>query len=78
MSGIIENYNCDGLCCEFICNRRYTHYIKLCIYNNTIVLGFCKKHYDMFLSEMLRLGDLKYSGKLNEVIFSDQKKEEVL
>ena len=36
----IINYNCDGLCVQLYCSKRYTHHTQLAINNMFVELGF--------------------------------------
>lgn len=40
----IQNYNCDGMCCEEICSERYTHSTIIKIRGMNLVIAFCKEH----------------------------------
>jgi len=40
----ITNYNCDGLCCNKFCDRRYTHFIEKTMNGMIVILGFCENH----------------------------------
>lgn len=44
ISGEIENQNCDGLCCEEYCSKKYTQYIKLNLNNVELIIGLCDEH----------------------------------
>lgn len=50
----IYNYNCDGLCCEKTCDKRYTHFQKVEMYGMTLLLGFCDEHSDKISDEILK------------------------
>ena len=40
----IDNYNCDGLCIEKSCDKRYTHFTNRIINGVELHLSFCRKH----------------------------------
>lgn len=42
---VIENFNCEGLCCQKHCWKPYTHFIEIKFKNMIIILGFCKECY---------------------------------
>jgi len=44
----IYNYNCDGMCCEEFCSKRYTHSTRRTLHGMNIVLGFCEEHANEF------------------------------
>jgi len=55
----IENYNCDGLCCQSHCNKKYTHFLNIKIKNMSLHLDFCEDHYWEFYDEIEFLKELK-------------------
>ena len=54
----ITNYNCEGLCVERVCSRKYTHYVTLEISKDIkYILPFCKPHaYQCDVMESLKNG----------------------
>ncbi len=44
----IENYNCEGLCSEEFCDKRYTHFYNFEIGNIKVLIPFCYEHYEKF------------------------------
>ena len=60
----ITNYNCDGICCQKYCNKKYTHFIVQEIRGMELVLGFCEEHGEMFVDNLL-----KNQGKCGDSVF---------
>jgi hypothetical protein len=52
--GIIENFNCDGLCSEKYCSNKYTHFAEKEINGLKILIFLCEKHYEKFLEGRLK------------------------
>ena len=44
----IRNYNCDGMCVERTCSKRYTRMTTQAINGLKLVLGFCEEHSNEF------------------------------
>ena len=44
----IVNYNCDGLCIQKYCSKKYTKMTNQEINNVDVVLGFCEDHAEEF------------------------------
>ena len=44
----IRAYNCEGLCIERACNRRYTHATEQTIGGMRVILPFCERHAEEF------------------------------
>jgi protein-tyrosine-phosphatase len=40
----ITNYNCDGLCSEATCNKRYTQMERMTINGIDLIIAFCDEH----------------------------------
>jgi hypothetical protein len=55
----IENYNCDGLCSQSYCDKKYTHFHTIQIKDMKVYLPFCEKHYEEFIEEAFELSKLK-------------------
>lgn len=51
----IKNYNCDGLCVQLFCSKRYTHHTKLAINNMFLELGFCEEHSEQYENNLLKI-----------------------
>ena len=48
MTQKIQNYNCDGLCIQQCCSKRYTHHTTHIINGMELHLGFCEEHADEY------------------------------
>ena len=48
----IVNYNCDGMCIQKICSKKYTHKITREFLGLSVVLGFCKEHGEIVENEI--------------------------
>lgn len=44
----IQNYNCDGMCIQQSCSKKYTRMTTQKIKNIEVVLGFCDEHAEHF------------------------------
>jgi len=44
----IELYNCDGLCIQEFCSKRYTRMTTQTVRGMKLILGFCDKHAEEF------------------------------
>ena len=44
----IQNYNCEGLCIETMCNNKYTHSVVKVINGMKCILSFCELHAKMY------------------------------
>lgn len=44
----IQNFNCEGMCIEEICDKKYTQYIIMEINGMKLNLSFCDKHAEEF------------------------------
>lgn len=41
----ITNYNSDGLCVEKYCDKKYTKFRYIKLFEMDLVLGFCEEHF---------------------------------
>jgi len=53
--GKIEIFNCDGLCCEKFCSKKYEYFIEKELFGRIFLIFTCKKHYE----EILKGGNKK-------------------
>lgn len=53
----ITNYNCEGMCCEQNCSKKYTHHTTIEKNGMKMHLCFCKKHADIY--EAFKFNDNK-------------------
>ena len=44
----IDNYNCEGLCFQETCNKKYTQFYKIDVEEFKFIVLFCKKHGDEY------------------------------
>lgn len=49
----VVNHNCWGLCSEQYCDSPETHFIQAQINGMVFLIGFCKKHADMFEEKII-------------------------
>ena len=51
--GIIDNFNCEGICQEAYCNNKYTHILWLTMDEFKFSVLFCEKHYDEIVLKLI-------------------------
>jgi len=51
---IIEKYNCDGICAQEFCDKRYTNFRIETIHGMRILIALCSKHAYEFETNILR------------------------
>ena len=52
--GKIENFNCDGLCSEKFCSKKYTYFIEKELGGMKVLINLCENHYEEILNEELK------------------------
>ena len=56
MSGLIKNDNCNGMCCESICSKPYTHYCNIFVGGMELHLPFYEEHCHEFYDYVMKGG----------------------
>lgn len=54
MSGLIVNFNCDGMCSQKTCNQRYTHFITKNIDGMDLFIPLCQRHYNQIMDNYFK------------------------
>lgn len=60
--GAISNHNIEGVCSEKTCNTVESHFMKVELYGIELVIGLCKRHYDLFEDKIFH--DLMYKEEI--------------
>ncbi len=68
----IENYNCEGMCCQAHCDEKYTHFLNRELYGLKLHFAFCKNHSEIVEQFIWRTkSDKKIKGRTKHSSFNE-------